>query len=57
MSKKSRGPEADLALAGGVEVVEVAGESRLRVVGDEEVVAVLGPEDVAEHLHVARRIR
>ena len=46
------GPVADAAAAGRVEVVVVAEEAGLAVVGDVEVVARLGPQDVAAHLDV-----
>ena len=48
------GPVDQLAGAGLVEVVVVAEEAGLRIVGHEDVVAGLGPEDVALDLDVGR---
>src|SRR5207249_4505466 len=45
-------PEADSAAAGGVEVVEVAGEIELAVVGDENAIAGGGPDDVVAEVDV-----
>src|SRR2546426_39813 len=50
------GPVRHAAGAAGVKVVEVAPEAGLTVVGHEDVVAALRPEDVAPHLDVARAV-
>src|SRR5205085_576290 len=47
-------PVDELAAAGGDEVVVVAEEPGLAVVGDIEIVAAVRPQDVVLHLDVAR---